>query len=99
MKLKPNSAEIYGNLGKNSSSCYSFWLFCCKNGSNWAEILQCDVTIQIKATEQFFAVGVFIMMFKIILTSESVFTVIAINANEIASCSVRLLSTVAFINK
>ena len=36
------------------------------------EILQCDVTIQIKATEQFFAVGVFIMMFKIILTSESV---------------------------
>ena len=63
------------------------------------EILQCDVTIQIKATEQFFAVGVFIMMFKIILTSESVFTVIAINANEIASCTVRLLSTVAFINK
>ena len=43
--------------------------------------------------------GVFIMMFKIILTSESVFTVIAINANEIASCTVRLLSTVAFINK
>ena len=36
------------------------------------EILQCDVTIQIKATEQFFGVGVFIMMFKIILTSESV---------------------------
>ena len=36
------------------------------------EILQCDVTIQIKATERFFAVGVFIMMFKIILTSESV---------------------------
>ena len=35
------------------------------------EILQCDVTIQIKATEQFFGVGVFIMMFKIILTSES----------------------------
>ena len=35
------------------------------------EILQCDVTIQIKAIEQFFAVGVFIMMFKIILTSES----------------------------
>ena len=63
------------------------------------EILQCDVTIQIKATEQFFAVGVFIMMFKIILTSESVFTVIAINANEIASYTVRLLSTVAFINK
>ena len=63
------------------------------------EILQCDVTIQIKATEQFFAVDVFIMMFKIILTSESVFTVIAINANEIASCTVRLLSTVAFINK
>ena len=31
-----------------------------------------NVTIQIKATEQFFAVGVFIMMFKIILTSESV---------------------------
>ena len=30
-----------------------------------------NVTIQIKATEQFFAVGVFIMMFKKILTSES----------------------------
>ena len=36
------------------------------------EILQCNVTIQIKATEQFFAVVLFIMMFKIILTSESV---------------------------
>ena len=31
-----------------------------------------NVTIQIKAIEQFFAVGVFTMMFKIILTSESV---------------------------
>ena len=31
-----------------------------------------NVTIQIKATEQFFAVGVFIMMFKIILTFEAV---------------------------
>ena len=29
----------------------------------------------------------------------NVYTVIAINANEIASCPVRLLSTVAFINK
>ena len=36
------------------------------------EILQYNVTIQIKATEQFFAVVLFIMMFKIILTSESV---------------------------
>ena len=35
------------------------------------EILQCDVTIQIKATEQFLQ-WVSIMMFKIILTSESV---------------------------
>ena len=35
------------------------------------EILQCDVTIQIKATEQFL-LWVSIMMFKIILTSESV---------------------------
>ena len=31
-----------------------------------------NVTIQIKAIEQFFAVGVFTMMFKVILTSESV---------------------------
>ena len=31
------------------------------------EILQCDVTIEIKAIEQFFAVGVFIMMFIIFL--------------------------------
>ena len=73
MKLKPNSAEIYGNLGKNSSSCYSFWLFCSvKMVLIGDEILQCEVTIQIKATEQFFAVGFFIMMFKIILISESV---------------------------
>ena len=35
------------------------------------EILQCDVTIQIKATEQFL-LWVSIMMFNIILTSESV---------------------------
>ena len=38
MKLKPNSAEIYGNLGKNSSSCY----FAVKMVLTGDEILQCD---------------------------------------------------------
>ena len=73
MKLKPNSAEICGNLGKTSLSCYSFWFsFAVKMVLTGDEILQCDVTIQVKATEEFFALVPFIMMFKIILTSESV---------------------------
>ena len=49
------------------------------------EIQQCDVTMQIKATEQFFAVGIFIMMFKIILTSESVSQILkSDHSNEVS---------------
>ena len=49
------------------------------------EVLQCNVTIQIKATEQFFAVVLFIMLFKIILTSESVSQILKCDhSNEVS---------------
>ena len=49
------------------------------------EVLQCNVTIQIRATEQFFAVVSLIMLFKIILTSESVSQILKCDhSNEVS---------------
>ena len=43
-----------------------------------AEILKCDLTIQMKVTEQSFVVALFIMLYQIVLSFESV--------NEIRKC-------------
>ena len=49
-----------------------------------------SVTIQMKATEQYFPVALFIMLYKVVLTFESVDEVVKCN-NSSESCTRRVL--------
>ena len=52
------------------------------HGCNVDKTLKCILTIQMKATEQYFPVVLFIMLYKVVLTFESVDEILKYNQSK-----------------